>query len=142
MDGRLVLGLGRTQSAQWEAMKLQGHNEDTAVAASVTEMGRKWSKLRIHHTDPSSLPKERMEHGKESRMRMSAKAWVLGGLVSGGGEREQDTPEGPPLESDEKCCRLYCCGDVRGSPSEVEAFGYLDKRSVREWQVPMFDEAS
>lgn len=40
--------------------------------------------------------------------------WVLGGLVSGGGEREQGRSlEGPPLESDEKCCRLHCCG-VRG----------------------------
>jgi len=49
-----------------------------------------------------------MEQGKKSRMRMSAKGWFLGGLVSGGGEREQETPEGPPLESDEKCCRLHC----------------------------------
>ena len=28
------------------------------------------------------------------------------------------------------------------SPSEAEAFGYLDKSSVGEWQVLMFDEVS
>ena len=51
---------------------------------------------------------ERMEQVKKSRMRMSAKGWVLGGVVSEGGEKEQGTPEGPPLEFDEKCCRLRC----------------------------------
>ena len=51
---------------------------------------------------------EKHMEGKKSRMRMNAKGWFLGGLVSGGGEREQETPEGPPLESDEKCCRLHC----------------------------------
>ena len=28
------------------------------------------------------------------------------------------------------------------SPSEAEAFGYIEKSSVGEWQVLMFDEVS
>lgn len=57
MDGRLVLGWVCSQSA--EAAKLQGHNEDTVVAASVTEMGRKWSNQEsIMLTLPLYLRKE------------------------------------------------------------------------------------
>lgn len=57
-------------------------------------------------------------------MRMSAKAWVLGGLVSGGGEQGAgEAWERPPLESGESaagCTAAVSCegkSDTTSSPS-------------------------
>lgn len=48
---------GWVEHSQQEAAKLQGHNEDTVVAASVTEMGREMVETQNPPALMSSLPK-------------------------------------------------------------------------------------
>lgn len=55
------------------------------MAARATKMGKKWSRQESAISAPSSVSKERMEQGKKSRVRMSAK----GGSLVGGCQKEE-----------------------------------------------------